>query len=316
MNKDTTYSGKYWLLFSVFTVAFAIMCASATVLATDKTFTVSTDAKTYSPSAAITISGTMYDGTAPAADGSALVLTLYNSTNTSISSNTGVTTTSNGTFTGTLTAPNAVGSYYINVSSGADEVVLSIVVSEISFMILDLVSNSQDSILNVSVGAITGSVDKASYVASKYGSFLYNNSGAENTYHILVGKDTTGEFAYLYMTDNESANFTSSLSINTYYKYLEQKSKLILNGTEFLVEHIDPDNGNIILVKKVNPIFVGGGNNEVFKILAIALNETKSVLTAKTLSFSYVNERGGSAVVYSGQSTFSDISDDSGMYSK
>ena len=96
MNKDTTRNEKQIWMLSAFIMMFAIMCMSAGVLAADKTFIVSTDANTYEPNTVVTVSGTMYDGTDPAADSSSVMLTLYNTTNSSITSNTGVTTSLNG----------------------------------------------------------------------------------------------------------------------------------------------------------------------------------------------------------------------------
>ena len=73
MNWDTTVSDKHWRMLSAFIIAFVIICASNGVLAADKSFIVSTDANTYEPGAEITVSGTMYDGTDPAVDGSVIV---------------------------------------------------------------------------------------------------------------------------------------------------------------------------------------------------------------------------------------------------
>ncbi|RLG53973.1 MAG: hypothetical protein DRN95_09055, partial [Candidatus Hydrothermarchaeota archaeon] len=129
-------------------VSLIILISVASSVHASEVIQVVIDKNVYPPGGDIEVSGIVYSGTS-VASGYQVNITVFNSTNSSISVNT-TNTNNDGTFSAIVKAPNVEGDYNINVSSGDATTTLSFSVSQVSDVIVVLV-NPPDTLPSVIV---------------------------------------------------------------------------------------------------------------------------------------------------------------------
>ncbi len=252
------------------------------------------DKNVYPPGGDIEVSGIVYSGT-DVAPNFQVNITVFNSTNSSISVNT-TNTNNNGTFSAIVKAPNVEGDYNINVSSGDATTTLSFSVSQVSDVMVVLV-NPPDTLpsvivvplnANKQVVGIASLDEEINTSNARYGNFSFNGT----LWYLAVEKDETGKYAFVHIDDDNVLWFNNSDATGIpIYKNLEEGSKLKLGDRKFEVVYIDPLGSEVILANKAPSKFEGTGN-ETFDVLAVAINSSGAPVSGAELTMKIYDDKG------------------------
>ena len=252
----------------------------------------SIDSYSYLPSTNMTVSGTVYNETDVSA-GASVVFEIINGTNASqVISTNSTTADANGTFTKTFSVPSAIGDYHLNVTSGDAVVQIDFAVSDITTVLIDLISVANGSIRVADVDDVSGADETKGILASdKIGNFTYG----DKTYYVLV-RNLTSSYDTVFV--GTGTNFSSAA-----FKYLERGSVIKINDTEFTLFYINPVNGDCVFVRKVNPVFSGSGS-ETVRVIALALNSTDEPINNVSVGFKYYGDTTSIPFLFPGTTTF------------
>ena len=254
------------------------------VEAADESLDIGLDNNLYSPGETITVTGALYSGQTGLAEAN-VSLELDNTT-------TYVLTDSDGKFEVELTAPETEGEYNLTVTYGDIEIIKAIEVSAIDNVMLSLISSGSEPyemMIFTDNMATAGITDDAGLT----GTLMFANFTNNGTtyYAILQKEDESDDFDTLFISilDDFSA---------IKYQYLTENSKISLNSIEYLMFYIDPAGERAIILRQVEPLFYGTGE-EYANLFILALNSTESMPTnLTTLTLEQYDESGEHEIIY------------------
>ncbi len=259
------------------TVALAIcLLASAFLVSAEYTMQYGADKNSYEPGTNITLDGTLYNGTAPAANMNITVV--LNGTEYE------VTTDANGEFSTEMVAPSTTTDYTMTFSAGGTNSTLDITVSSIAFLRSTIIQTTNESLENFSLSTTgTGFTTNNLTGTFRYGSFQNNGT----TYYVLAVKSLGATtFDTLYVA--KSRNFNASAK----HSPLKEGVKAILGRGEYTFFYLNPVAGNkAIFVKEASRRYTGT-SSRTRAVFALALNSTNEPIFNETLDLDFADETG------------------------